>query len=200
MVNDRAHPVGSDVAAATARDELARRHDEGRQLHEEACTAANCTPGVEHPTRADVLAFLHGSGPLTGLYWGERPMGAPLYWWRRYLPVLEAPIPMVLHCPACGVQHIDQATDDWPNPPHRSHLCGSCGAIWRPCDLPTVGVERVTTVGKSDNWPSTAELIVKPPGGGTGTGVRLSLCPKGPLGWRCTRVEGHDGPCATVPC
>lgn len=25
-------------------------------------------------------------------------------------------------------------------------------------------------------------------------------CPKGPVGWRCTRGEGHDGPCAAVRC
>jgi hypothetical protein len=50
------------------------------------------------------------------------------------------PIPMVLHCPACGWQHIDEPKGDWTNPPHRSHLCAGCGHIWRPFDFPTVGV------------------------------------------------------------
>lgn len=66
------------------------------------------------------------------------------------------PIPMVLHCPACGAQHIDAPSPGWDNPPHTSHKCvadGGCGCIWRPCDLPTVGVERVATAGKSDSWP-----------------------------------------------
>jgi hypothetical protein len=73
------------------------------------------------------------------------------------------PIPMVLHCPSCGLQHIDapdapgdaHAHSDghesrWNNPPHRSHLCHGCGTIWRPADVPTVGVESIQTRGKAD--------------------------------------------------
>lgn len=70
------------------------------------------------------------------------------------------PIDMVLHCPQCGAQHIDtpepfnpKGTGPfWNNPPHRSHLCGKCGTIWRPCDVPTNGVAQVKTAGKADNW------------------------------------------------
>jgi hypothetical protein len=67
---------------------------------------------------------------------------------------MNDPIPMVLHCPQCGAQHIDQATPEWDNPPHRSHACQKpgCGCIWRPADVPTTGVEWVTTKGKADNW------------------------------------------------
>lgn len=71
------------------------------------------------------------------------------------------PIPMILHCPSCHVQHIDapeyadphnfkDETMSWDNPPHRSHLCHRCGTIWRPADVPTVGVEKIQTKGKSD--------------------------------------------------
>jgi hypothetical protein len=64
-----------------------------------------------------------------------------------------APIDMVLHCPKCGMQHID--TDEFPEP-HRSHLCrkevGGCGTIWRPADVATTGVAAVKTVGKNDTW------------------------------------------------
>lgn len=62
------------------------------------------------------------------------------------------PIPMVIHCPECGAQHIDKPDPEkqWDNPPHRSHWCHGCGHVWRPCDLPTVGVEAVTTKGKDD--------------------------------------------------
>lgn len=69
-------------------------------------------------------------------------------------PEEEEPIPMVLHCPRCGVQHIDVATDDWPNPPHRSHACQTegCGTIWRPANVATAGVPSITSKGKSDNW------------------------------------------------
>lgn len=79
----------------------------------------------------------------------------------------SAPIDMVLHCPACGLQHIDAADADneqtiqptgverWTNPPHRSHQCrhedGGCNHIWRPADVPTNGVEAVKTKGKADS-------------------------------------------------
>lgn len=65
-----------------------------------------------------------------------------------------APIDMVLHCPACGLQHIDapdERTPDWKNEPHRSHLCHGCGHIWRPADVPTNGVKAVKTTGKADS-------------------------------------------------
>jgi hypothetical protein len=67
------------------------------------------------------------------------------------------PINMVLHCPACGVQHIDapELTDGtqptWGNPPHRSHLCNRCGHIWRPADVATNGVIAITTKGERDS-------------------------------------------------
>lgn len=72
-----------------------------------------------------------------------------------------APIDMVLHCPQCHEQHIDipKVIDvqdggeiGWTNPPHRSHLCHNCGCIWRPADVPTNGVAKVTTRGKNDTW------------------------------------------------
>lgn len=78
----------------------------------------------------------------------------------------EAPIDMVLHCPACGMQHVDAPESDedygkhlthggfdnqWTNPPHRSHLCHGCGHIWRPADVPTNGVAAVKTKGKADS-------------------------------------------------
>lgn len=76
-----------------------------------------------------------------------------------------APIDMVLHCPACGKQHVDAVEDlpmampgsmaegsaGWVNPPHRSHLCHACGHIWRPADVPTNGVQAVKTTGKADS-------------------------------------------------
>lgn len=72
---------------------------------------------------------------------------------RSRRPAVEAPpIPMVLHCPRCGTQHIDEATPEWDNPPHRSHACQKCGCIWRPADVATVGVATITTRGRADNW------------------------------------------------
>jgi hypothetical protein len=70
------------------------------------------------------------------------------------------PVDMILHCPACLHQHIDARDppysaelDDveaWTNPIHRSHLCGFCGFVWRPADVPTNGVETIKTRGKND--------------------------------------------------
>ncbi len=95
----------------------------------------------------------------------------------------SAPIPMILHCPACGVQHIDKpegqfypgmtadeshaqndASGLWSNPPHRSHLCHSCGHIWRPADVATTGIERIQTRGKSDSPAADPTQIGQPAG------------------------------------
>lgn len=78
-----------------------------------------------------------------------------------------APIDMILHCPACGLQHIDAPEEsdpttwaaekygNWTNPPHRSHLCHGCGHIWRPADVPTNGVAAVKTKGEADSTHAT---------------------------------------------
>ncbi len=65
---------------------------------------------------------------------------------------LATPVPMVLHCPNCLQQHIDGPNPamNWTNPPHRSHLCSGCGFIWRPADVPTVGVRMILTKGSAD--------------------------------------------------
>lgn len=79
-----------------------------------------------------------------------------------------SPIPMILFCPACGLQHIDEpegtgtfhGPDEapreivtWDNPPHRSHLCHECGHIWRPADVATEGVAAISTLGNADSPP-----------------------------------------------
>lgn len=80
---------------------------------------------------------------------------------------LAKPIPMILFCPECGFQHIDEpnesttwanndhppatAGEPWTNPPHRSHLCEQCGHIWRPADVATEGVREIRTKGTADN-------------------------------------------------
>lgn len=77
-------------------------------------------------------------------------------------PTLQAaliglrPIPMLLFCPRCDAQHIDkiQPEKHWANPPHHSHLCGLCGHIWRPADVPTTGVAVIETKGSADGDPS----------------------------------------------
>lgn len=75
----------------------------------------------------------------------------------------QEPIDMVLHCPKCGLQHIDapdERTPGWKNEPHRSHLCHGCGHIWRPADVPTNGVQAITTKGKADSPIATPQPAV----------------------------------------
>jgi hypothetical protein len=73
------------------------------------------------------------------------------------------PIDMILFCPACGVQHIDEVRNGvWENPPHRSHLCYGCGHIWRHADVPTNGVAAIKTVGKADSPPVSRSSEAQP--------------------------------------
>src|SRR5271156_5916648 len=49
------------------------------------------------------------------------------------------PIPMLLWCPECGDRHLD--VGEFATKVHHTHACQSCGMVWRPCVLPTVGVQ-----------------------------------------------------------
>lgn len=89
---------------------------------------------------------------------------------KRSVPRTPDPIPMILFCPSCGVQHIDAEEPHrldcvsqvggiapepcdcgrWTNPSHLSHLCHGCGHVWRPADVPTTGVAEITTRGGRD--------------------------------------------------
>jgi hypothetical protein len=88
-----------------------------------------------------------------------------------------AVVDMVLHCPKCGLQHVDGDESKelsiggtlesgtvrvgWDNPPHRSHLCHGCGHIWRPADVPTNGVQAVKTTGNADSPIATPAPTVQ---------------------------------------
>ena len=55
---------------------------------------------------------------------------------------IDAPEPMILHCPKCGTQHIDRGV--WGTTRiHRTHLCAACGHLFKPFNYATVGVEDV---------------------------------------------------------
>lgn len=58
-----------------------------------------------------------------------------------------APLPLVIHCPHCHLQHVDvdDDTGKWATSRlHRKHLCkpsdGGCGHVWAPANVHTVGV------------------------------------------------------------
>lgn len=48
-------------------------------------------------------------------------------------------IPMLLHCPMCGERHVDKGV--WETKLHHTHACQSCGHVWRPAKVATVGVQ-----------------------------------------------------------
>ncbi|MGN8062757.1 hypothetical protein ACTJK4_13955 [Ralstonia sp. 22111] len=101
------------------------------------------------------------------------PPGATMTdWVDEQLTALAAatkPVDMVLLCPNCGMQHVDAVETGtalsrsgldtltetevvtWSNPPHRSHMCHSCGHQWRPADVATNGVAELKTKGKNDS-------------------------------------------------
>jgi predicted house-cleaning noncanonical NTP pyrophosphatase (MazG superfamily) len=55
---------------------------------------------------------------------------------------LDAPEPLILHCPKCGTKHVDKGI--WGTTRiHRTHLCSGCGELWKPFAHATVGVEDV---------------------------------------------------------
>ncbi len=51
------------------------------------------------------------------------------------------PIPAMLYCPRCLMQHIDK--HEWSHKMHWVHLCEKCGHKWQPCYIPTIGVKEV---------------------------------------------------------
>jgi rubredoxin len=48
-------------------------------------------------------------------------------------------IPMLLHCPMCGIRHID--VGEFALRVHHTHACQECGHVWRPAVVATVGVQ-----------------------------------------------------------
>ncbi len=50
-----------------------------------------------------------------------------------------SPVPMLLWCPGCGDRHIDAG--EFTTKVHHTHACQSCGMVWRPAIVPTVGVQ-----------------------------------------------------------
>lgn len=68
---------------------------------------------------------------------------------------MPAPVRIIIHCPTCAERHIDEPDSR----SHVSHDCASCGCVWRPADVPTIGVEALTTRGEADTWPIRHEHL-----------------------------------------
>lgn len=52
------------------------------------------------------------------------------------LVMTQSPVPMLLFCPRCQLQHVDAPTF----PPHATHKCAGCELLWRPSNINTVGI------------------------------------------------------------
>lgn len=52
---------------------------------------------------------------------------------------MSEPIPMLLTCPSCNARHIDEG--EFATRPHHTHACQTCGMVWRPAIVETVGVQ-----------------------------------------------------------
>lgn len=116
-------------------------------------------------------------------------------------------VDMILFCPQCGMQHIDEPEDErienvraggevvdsvivgWTNPPHRTHQCQRCRHQWRPSDTHTNGVAEISSKGVLDNTPpirqqSFAEMPLYPKCAVCGTTAGLQ--DEGWHGFRCS--------------
>lgn len=51
------------------------------------------TPAHPAPEIAEVVAFLNGSGPLDGLWFGEKHPSGNAFWWRKHLAAVAHPSP-----------------------------------------------------------------------------------------------------------
>lgn len=49
------------------------------------------------------------------------------------------PLPLLLWCPTCHARHIDRG--EFATKLHHTHACQSCGMVWRPAIVATVGVD-----------------------------------------------------------
>lgn len=97
-----------------------------------------------------------------------------------------APLDMLLFCPRCGHQHIDAPEGEWENPPHRSHKCSRCEAIWRPSDFPTNGIAALNTKGAGEH------VNASPLANGMGAAFHAELKRQFDLGYDLGYNEGES--------
>jgi len=72
---------------------------------------------------------------------GDQHELAALLYPEKYMGVVlnpDAPIALLLTCPACGARHVDDL--EGATRVHHTHACQECGTVWRPAVVATVGV------------------------------------------------------------
>lgn len=66
--------------------------------------------------------------------------GNQMEWFEGKTEIVKPdPIPILLTCPCCVTRHIDEG--EFATKPHHTHACQSCGHVWRPALVDTVGVQ-----------------------------------------------------------
>lgn len=129
---------------------LAKRLSNGTTGHEKTC--GSCAAGVcaAHSPVGGLLTLL--AERVTGYeeaLAGQRQ--STVFWETQFnheraevtrlaaqVRELSAPIPLILRCPECDVQHVDEGA--WATRSHHKHLCGACGHEWTPAVRSTGGV------------------------------------------------------------
>lgn len=141
-----------NASAESPRPAQVQSNDEEPLVHTvefQVCDACVRMKGEECHTPGCVFCFRSVSDAIRVL---NDTLICPIVNGERLILIERAPINMLLFCPQCAEQHIDdpQLEKGWDNPPHRSHECQFCGYVWRPADVATNGVAQITTEGKRD--------------------------------------------------
>lgn len=130
----------------------------GFSVHNDLMRLRNCLPELASflSHRVRDLSSLHYELKSLGHKLPSKPessssdhratkdMEDALQYWRAFRARVALPLPIMVNCPICGYRHVD----DPGFRPHKTHECQNCGLCWRPADVPTVGVEKLSAARK----------------------------------------------------
>lgn len=114
------------------------------------CPVSKGSLGVFAERFFNMLFFAKGEPSVDGRAWEElnallsnqeaeiKALRARIIDFTEKLGAKMAPIPMRLTCPSCKALHVDEGK--FATHPHHSHACQTCGNVWRPAIVNTVGV------------------------------------------------------------
>lgn len=134
---------------------LATRLSNGTTGHERTCAACAANVCGAHQPVGAVLQLL--SEAVTGLEAALAKQHESTAFYKqqfnhertevrrlaKLVEELSAPVPLILACPECDVQHVDEG--EWATRRHGIHRCSACGHEWSPAARATVGVRMLQT-------------------------------------------------------
>jgi hypothetical protein len=161
VTDDELHLIRRDLgnsALIASREDLALREvlrkfiariDSDAELLRATPCMAEITEGEPSPGQHCMVPYGSHSMMLHPFVGGEQAYWAISRLHDRADAAAE-PLPMILHCPNCHLQHVDVdgQTGAWATSRHhRKHLCkpedGGCGHVWQPSLRHTVGVREL---------------------------------------------------------